>query len=190
AVGGDAEGGVMMKATPAAALIVAEPDLLLEFLIVAFDAPAQFGEIDQTGEADVLGQSRQPILCRLLLALGPFDQQPFLRPGLTAIEVTPGDTNTQARKARSERSVRSFPPCDHSPGSGRKAERKVFDGDWPMLGIAAQALGRPAPARRRGLGRQRPGAGRPHRGVRQNTSDIRQAKRTDRRAQIAMRPVA
>src|SRR5262245_25513841 len=126
----------MMKATPAAALIVAEPDLLLEFVIVAFDAPAQFGEIDQTGEADVLGQSRQPIFCRLLLAVGPFDQQPFLRPGLAAIEVAPGDPNAQARKARSERSVRSLPPRDRPPGSGRKAERKVFDTDRPMLRIA------------------------------------------------------
>ena len=49
AVGGDAQRGVMMEATPAAPFIVAEPDLLLEFLIVALDAPAQLGEIDQPG---------------------------------------------------------------------------------------------------------------------------------------------
>src|SRR6516162_9116512 len=163
----------MMKAAPASPLIVAEPDLLLEFLIVAFDAPAQFGEIDQPGEADVLGQSRQPIFCRLLLAFGPFDQQPFLRPGLTAIEVAPGDTNTQARKTRSERSRRPLPPGDRPPCSGWKAERKVLDTDRLMLGIAAQALGRPPAARRRGLGRQGSRARRPHRGVRQNTGDIR-----------------
>ena len=52
AVGGDAQRGVMMEATPAAPFIVAEPDLLLEFLIVALDAPAQFGGIDQIDERD------------------------------------------------------------------------------------------------------------------------------------------
>ena len=31
----------MMEAAPAAAFVVTEPDLLLEFLIVALDAPAQ-----------------------------------------------------------------------------------------------------------------------------------------------------
>ena len=39
----------MMEATPAAPFVVTEPDLLLEFLIVALDAPAQLGEIDQPG---------------------------------------------------------------------------------------------------------------------------------------------
>src|SRR4030081_2812827 len=51
----------MMKAAPAASLIVSEPDLLLELLIVALDAPAQFGEIDQLAEADLLRQGREPV---------------------------------------------------------------------------------------------------------------------------------
>ena len=36
----------MVKASPAAAFIVTETDLLLEFEIVAFDPPAQLGLID------------------------------------------------------------------------------------------------------------------------------------------------
>ncbi len=47
----------MMEAAPAASLKVTEPDLLLQLLIIALDAPAQFGEIDQTGEANILRQS-------------------------------------------------------------------------------------------------------------------------------------
>ena len=39
----------MVEAAPAAPFEVAQPDLLFELLIVALDAPAQFGEIDQTG---------------------------------------------------------------------------------------------------------------------------------------------
>ena len=37
----------MMEATPAAPFVVAKPDLLLEVLIVALDAPAQLGQIDE-----------------------------------------------------------------------------------------------------------------------------------------------
>ena len=46
----------MMETAPAAPFKMAEPDLLLELLIIALDAPAQFGEIDQTGEANVVRQ--------------------------------------------------------------------------------------------------------------------------------------
>src|SRR6266852_4643486 len=71
----------MMKAAPAASLIVSEPDLLLELLIVALDAPAQFGEIDQLAEADLLRQGREPVFGRFFFALRPLDQQPLLRSG-------------------------------------------------------------------------------------------------------------
>src|SRR4051794_38362077 len=72
----------------------------------------------------------------LLLALRPFDEKPFFRPGLAAFEVAPADANTQTRKARSQRPL-VRPPC-----FGRKAEGKGFDLDGLILGIAAQALGR------------------------------------------------
>ena len=41
-----------MKAAPFAPLEVPETDLLLEFLIVALDAPAQFGGVDQIDERE------------------------------------------------------------------------------------------------------------------------------------------
>ena len=44
-----------MKAAPAPAFELPQSDLLLELLIVALDAPAQLGEIDQAIEGDVLG---------------------------------------------------------------------------------------------------------------------------------------
>ena len=63
---------------------MAEPDLLLEFLIITLDPPPQFGGAAQIAQCDVAWQSREPVLGGLLLALGPFDQQPlfgrFLRP--------------------------------------------------------------------------------------------------------------
>jgi hypothetical protein len=44
AVGCDAQAGVMMEAAPVAALVVAEAEFLLEFLIVPLDPPACLGD--------------------------------------------------------------------------------------------------------------------------------------------------
>ena len=41
----------MVEAAPAAALVVAEADLLLEFLVVALDQPARLGGVDQVAGA-------------------------------------------------------------------------------------------------------------------------------------------
>src|SRR5258705_3773759 len=69
----------MMEAAPAASLVVTKPDLLLEFLIVALNAPAQLGKIDEPREADVLRQCGEPVLGRLGFPFGPLDQQPLWR---------------------------------------------------------------------------------------------------------------
>ena len=50
ALGCDAHGGVMVEAAPTSPFEVAEPDLLLEVLVVALDAPAQFSDVDQLAE--------------------------------------------------------------------------------------------------------------------------------------------
>ena len=54
AIGCDAQRGVVMEAAPSAAFEMPEPDLLLELLIVALDAPAQLGHVHQRAEGDVL----------------------------------------------------------------------------------------------------------------------------------------
>jgi hypothetical protein len=56
ATGGDAQPGVVVKASPPAALVVAEPGFLLEFLIVTLDPPAPLGRGDQILERRVGGQ--------------------------------------------------------------------------------------------------------------------------------------
>src|SRR5215467_6908035 len=70
----------MVEAAPSPSFKMSQPDLLLEFLIVAFDPPSQLGNVDELAERDVLRKRRQPIFDRLLLAFGPFNQQPLLRP--------------------------------------------------------------------------------------------------------------
>jgi hypothetical protein len=50
---------MMMEAAPSAPFIMAEPDLLLELLIIAFDAPPQLRSVDQIAECDVGWQGRK-----------------------------------------------------------------------------------------------------------------------------------
>ena len=68
---------MMVEAWPPAALVVTEPDFLLELLIIALNSPAQFCEIDKSAEGHVLIDSGEPIFRGLRLSDGPFDQQRF-----------------------------------------------------------------------------------------------------------------
>src|SRR3954452_13900690 len=102
----------MVEAAPAAALVVPEPDFLLEILVTPLDPPAQLSQVDQIGEAGLLGQGRQPVLRRLRLALRSLDQQPFLLarrapPCVGVLAANPG-----LGKARGKPPVRSFAPGD------------------------------------------------------------------------------
>ena len=90
----------MVEATPSTPFEVAEPNLLLEFLIIALDAPAQFGDVDETAQGDVLWQGRKPVFSRLVLALRPLDQQPFLRPRFSQPINSMRDANTHPSKPR------------------------------------------------------------------------------------------
>src|SRR5712691_7826770 len=71
---------MMMESSPAAALEMIQPQLVLELLIVALDPPAQLGEADELGDRGRLRQRREPILRRFAGSPGPFDQQPLFRP--------------------------------------------------------------------------------------------------------------
>jgi hypothetical protein len=46
-VGGNAHRRVVMKASPLAPFVMSQADFLFEFLVVAFDPEAEFGEINQ-----------------------------------------------------------------------------------------------------------------------------------------------
>jgi hypothetical protein len=53
-IGGDAQRGVVMEAAPSPAFEMSKSDLLPELLIIALDAPAQLGEVNQISEGNVL----------------------------------------------------------------------------------------------------------------------------------------
>src|SRR5438445_12508960 len=77
-VGCNTQGGVMMKATPAPSLVLAQAEFLFTLLIVPLNAPAHLGAIDQSCQRGISGQRRQPILGGFSLILWPFDQQPLI----------------------------------------------------------------------------------------------------------------
>src|SRR5882672_6425294 len=158
----------MVEAPPSATLVVPEADLLLELLIVALNAPAQLGEVDQAAEGGVLWQGREPVFGRRVFALGPFDQQPFLRL-VFGLPMTMPDPNTHACKARGQPTGRTLPPLDRAPSFLRQSKRKLLGRDQPGL-VAAPLLGcGSAPA----LGFD---TGRPHESVRLNAGHIDQAQ--------------
>ena len=75
-VGGDAQRGVMMKTPPTSPLVMAKAEFLLEVLVIAFDAPAQFGGVRQSLRLMLVGK----VDSQFGFARRPFDQAPLLRP--------------------------------------------------------------------------------------------------------------
>src|SRR5580704_15727286 len=153
-----------MESTPTAPFKVAEPNLLLELLIVALDPPTQIGNVDQSVEADAFGEGREPISGRLAFALGPLDEQPLFGMRLWGL-VTMPDAHPHARKARREPRGRTFPPLDGPPGLLAHAESKLLGRDQIDL-AAATVLQNPRAGR---LWR----AGQPHQGARLNAGHVR-----------------
>jgi hypothetical protein len=91
----------MMKAPPAATLEMIEAQLVLQFLIVAFDPPAQHGELDQVGAGRRGGQRREPVLDRGRVGARPLDEQPLFRPGVARPSSRwAGRTRTAAKRDR------------------------------------------------------------------------------------------
>ena len=144
----------MVEASPASSLVMPEPDFLLQFLVVAFDAPAQLGQIDQTGECPVVGQGGEPVLGRLLFILRPFDEQPFLGSGLLEPFIAVRGAHSYPCIARGQPIGRTLAPGNHLPGRCGQAEGERLGLDRLMLRVAAGAAGRSAAARP-GFRRQR-----------------------------------
>src|ERR1700693_6106834 len=103
----------MVEARPAAPLVVVEPDLLLEFLVIALDAPTHFGGVDEFAEGHLLGEVRKPILGGRVLAFRPLDQPRLFRASGGAPARRGAHPN--AGKARTQRLGRAVPPSGRAP---------------------------------------------------------------------------
>src|SRR5271168_3642590 len=118
-----------MESSPASSFEMGEAEFALEFLIVAFDAPAQFGGIDENFDRSVFGQGREPVFGRLALAFEPLDQQPFERLRGRELPVSRGRPFGWSPRARTRLarllSAASSPatwprPADDSPRAARE----------------------------------------------------------------------
>ena len=135
---------MVVKPAPAAALEMAQPQFLLELLVIAQGPPAQLGQPDQPYRQCVGRQVGQPVLGRLRLAFGPLDQQPQLGPGFRAIIVSVSRADPHGGEAGGQATLRSLAPADLLPCLRRQRVGERLDRDGLVLGLAAQA-GRPRP---------------------------------------------
>src|SRR3984885_14045122 len=104
-----------MEAAPSAAFVVPEADLLLELQVVALDAPAQLGDIDEATKTGARRKRRQPVPGRLGFAVRAIDQQPLLRQGLRQ-HIPMRSAYAHARKPRRQAVGRALAPPDRAPG--------------------------------------------------------------------------
>src|SRR5207244_11626320 len=105
----------MVEAAPSPSFKMSQPDLLLEFLIVAFDPPSQLGNVDKLTERDVFRKRRQPIFDWLLLAIAPFNQQPLCRPTVGEPVIPMRDTHAHTGKSPRELLPRCLTPASLAP---------------------------------------------------------------------------
>src|SRR3954447_706683 len=146
AIGCDAKRGVMVEAAPAAALEVPEPELLLELLVVAFDAPPELGKFDQALEADLLRQRREPVFGGLLLSFRPLDQEPFLRARFAQPVVAMSSSHPHACKARGEPIGCALAPGDLGPRLRLESKcQRLHRVGWCSLSRRISLGGRPRP---------------------------------------------
>src|ERR1700674_1688288 len=136
----------MMEAAPSSTLVMIEPNLLLQFEIVALDPPAELGQIDQALERDVGWQGGKPVVIRLGFAVRPFDQQPLFGGGLAPPGGAMCHTHPQAGKARGQDCIGPRPPADLLPGIEGKLQGQRLDRDRLTPLVAALANGTPATA--------------------------------------------
>src|SRR3954469_12741403 len=167
---------MMMEAAPATAFVVTEADLLLQLLVVALDHPPCLCDLGQVLECGAWRQVGQPVLARLLSALGPLDQQPLLRPGLRAQGVAVRRADPQGSEARGELGLAALAPGHPAPSLAGQAESQLLDRHRLVLRAAPQP-GRPRPLTRPGGGRQRRLPGRPDRGAAADAEHVPQLER-------------
>src|SRR3972149_2501058 len=137
---------MMMEASPPPALEMVEPELILELLIVALDAPAQLGEADEISEGRRLRQGREPILRGLRVAPRPLDQQPLFRPGLRTLLIAMGGPHAPPREAGPHRAARPFTPRHRPPRGRRQRDGQLLEALRGVSRGASHVRGRPATA--------------------------------------------
>ena len=74
AIGGDAEGSVVVEPSPGSSFEVVESELVFEFEVVVFDAPAEFVGLDEFVERGGDREVGERVFGGFCFAGRPFDQ--------------------------------------------------------------------------------------------------------------------
>src|ERR1700679_1321834 len=98
---------MVMPAGEAAPLEVVEAQLPLQLLVRLLGAVALLDEADDLLLRHPLGQRGQEEVRRLVLAVGPLDEQPL---GARSEPLLDGDLDSEQREPRGELALRSVPP--------------------------------------------------------------------------------
>src|SRR5947209_9126881 len=135
-------GSVMMKAAPAAPFKVPQPEFLLQFLVIALNNPAVFGEIDQFAERCLGWKRGKPVFRGLLFLLGPFHQKPFFRMRLGAPVIAVSGPYTKGGEAGDEFVFHASSPRDIRPCLRGQRQGELFCAERLMLRVSLQKSGR------------------------------------------------
>src|ERR1700689_5200306 len=126
----------MVETAPAAPFLVAQTQLLLEFLIVAFDDPAVLGNLHQRLERDLLRQTRQPVFGGFRCLLRPFDQKPFFRVRLRTLVIAMRRTHADCGEPGAQDFSTTLPPTDLLPRRRRQPEGQLLYRNRLMVRVA------------------------------------------------------
>jgi hypothetical protein len=115
---------VIVKAAPTSPFVVRQSDVLFQVLIVMVNAPSQRRVIDKAFGSDRFRTRGPPVPGRLLLALPPFDDQPFHAARLSPQGIAMCRPDPDACEAGTQLRVFSHPPGDGSPRFRIQRERQ------------------------------------------------------------------
>jgi hypothetical protein len=93
-IGGNAQTGVMVKASPVPAFVVSEAKFLLQLLTVALNAPTSLDRPDHFLPSQMTGLITEPVVLGFIGTFRPFNDEPLLLTRLVAM----GRVNAQTSK--------------------------------------------------------------------------------------------
>src|SRR6266536_776561 len=104
-VAAEGDGDVVVPAREASSFEVVEAELALQILVDTLGAPSLHDEPDELSLGDGLGQRREEVVGRLLLAVAPLDEEPL---GL-ALRIDSGRRHSPESEAGGKILLGSFP---------------------------------------------------------------------------------
>ncbi len=122
-----------MKAEVAAALVVVKAEFAFELFVVELDHPAQPREARELLGFGVGRQVADPVVAGLLVAFGPFDDQPFLARCLAIAGDGVSGDHAHEREPRDELTAVDIAKRDRLEGLWVKAGYERCD--RPRLGV-------------------------------------------------------